>query len=345
MPELQMAGAGALAGGLGSGLDRISNAIERIQERKKEEEDERKRVVTAAKASASLLKALSDDERAQLGLPDPSTFAMLDPQSQVGTVTGAMQAFGAKRAISDMREGLAKDLAQADAVRRRQAFNADAMRQLQAIGQPGRPALEAFYEQGDDESQRPRRQAPPGVLVLEAAARAGALDPARLDPDALLRNLGQQEEQSFFKPDQFGKAFPVTGPDGKPITGTYTTPLGPKVSQVITDPSAGLVTQEITDANGVKHTVLVPARGQPQFMPRTQGQITDRDRYTAINREIQALLPFAAIGTNAQVIAELKAEREALERGGPPPARAGSASGGPVEWYFDAKDRKLKPRP
>jgi hypothetical protein len=185
-----MAGAQSMGAGMAGAGRSIGRAIERYQEQKSAQEEERKRVASAAKASASLLKALNEDERSELGLPDPSAFAMLDPATQVSTMMGATQAFGAKKAISGLREQLAAKAREEDMTRRRAAFNSNLLQQLQPIGQPGPEALGQFYETGEDESQRPRRNAPPGVLMLEAAAQAGAVDPSRLDPDALLKAMG-----------------------------------------------------------------------------------------------------------------------------------------------------------
>ncbi len=347
-PELRLAGSQMLAGGISNAGRGIGNAIERYQERKAQQEEERKRIASAAKASSSLLKALNDEERGTLELPDPSEFAMLDPASQVSTMTGAMQAFGAKQAIGGLREKLLEREAQAQAAQRRAQFNANLLPRLAGIGQPPREKLEDFYENATDESQRPQRQVPPQVLLLEEAARAGVLDPSRIDPDALLKATeGAGPRDDFFTRDQFGRAIPVIGPDGKAIPGLYNNVLGPKQAQMFTDPTSGMQTTTITDAAGNQHTVLVQPGQRPQFAPSsTAGTITPEDRLRSLTAQYNALIDRRryseadAVNRQIQELMGGRGETPAEAPGAKPDAKPAPDA----ELEYDPATKTLKPR-
>lgn len=95
VPELTVEGGRALAAGVSGGVESLVRGFTQAAE-------ERKRLGQVAKGAEGFVKSLSDDERGALNIPDADTFALMGAKEKIGTVTGALQAQGYKRAHQEM---------------------------------------------------------------------------------------------------------------------------------------------------------------------------------------------------------------------------------------------------
>lgn len=94
-PALTFAGNRDLAHGISGGVAELVKGFT-------EAADERKRLGQVAKSADGFVKALTDEERTSLNLPDADTFGLLGAREKIGAVTGALQAQGYKKAHQDM---------------------------------------------------------------------------------------------------------------------------------------------------------------------------------------------------------------------------------------------------
>ena len=229
-PTLQPRDNSALAAAISGAGKSIGNALAGIA-------DEHKRTNTQAKAVESFLSAMSDEERAKMGVTDMFEFKNRPAKAKVAFALGQDIArehqqhqqrsavFGAN--LRDINDRIEARKAEALNMQRSPKF-------LSALSRYQQPSLEALPPgvEGPANLQ-------PGLDFSAAAGRAAEETGFQLPTSALARlldEMGSGESEPFFKTDQIGKGLPVMSPSG-PIPGTYQVPLGPKSSQIVTDPT------------------------------------------------------------------------------------------------------------
>lgn len=174
--QLQAQGGRDLAHGVSSGVASLVKGFTEGME-------ERKRLGQVAKASESFVKALTDDERSALKIPDADTFALLGARDKIGAVTGALQAQGYQRAHQEMA-------ARAEQIKQWQSEQANQEREpgfLKLVGQMGQAPEDVPAPVGNEEFKR--RTAPVNARALLGAAAAAGYRPNLEHIAPLLRAL------------------------------------------------------------------------------------------------------------------------------------------------------------
>lgn len=255
--------ANAIAGAgrdLGAGLAGIAD---RMEKRKEEDKQRRQR----GKAAESFFKA-SPDLQKHIGMT-PDAFGSLSDDDKQAAVAGGINAISLARANE---EALRKQKEY-----ERQASSAEALQAAAAAAARGN--LERYYEFPE--------QFPQGAPTFDQALfnNPAAVNAPNFNEFARATQP-QQVEQTFFDKSQVGRGIPILTPDGTPIPGTYTTPIGPRAGQLITDPTTPQrpSAEKPTDEGSIE----VPDADDPVYGPRIRITIkTAREKYPHLLKRLE----------------------------------------------------------
>jgi hypothetical protein len=303
--------------------------------------DEHKRTNQQAKAVESFFGAMSDEDRANLGLPaDMTAFKNLSAQDKIAAGTGIFQ----KQAYDRARQDLAYSAERAAALKAAAANEAKQPAFLSVLGQLRAPQLEAppVGQEG------PANQVP-GLPFEQALGEASKRTGYALPNTALGRLLDQggADKQTFFtgKP---GALIPVTDETGAQVPNEYLQATGPNTSQPFRkEANPGQVNSYYDPVSGNsfyrtggKNSRWVHLPNAKEFSPDELAAMhaefkTASDPF-AIQME-NAALPKEQRMTSAQRIEAVAKKWSGRRAAAPPPS--GQAASSPAAQQFNKGDR------
>lgn len=316
-----------------------AHSLGNIAERLNQQTEERKQQSQLASSLRKTLSLIQPDRKEEFNMQD------------LGTLQGEFTAIGLKQHLAEQQRQEEEHQAKLKAMLMQQQDMQGANQAIWQMTQPGNAELGNYYENG---GPLPTARTPsPGELVQALASHGQALNP---NADNLLKVLasGQDGEAAFFNPKQIGQAIAITGPDGKPIPGSYIAATGPKQSQIIRDETLGNQRREADFNNRLRLSNLKEGHALLRtFINTREKATTEEDKaywdgeINALTREMEALnpkrgaTPRPAAGSDEDIAARIQGVRNAVDSGAKvkviaPDGRTGSIPASQLEEALKA---------